>query len=327
MKSGKWGGVVLVVALVVAVCGQSAPADELITPDTIIFNFDTHLGFCDPDFWSFFGYPTTDFGATVDDSEDGHAAFTAGDWTGCDLTYGPAACRFLGAKHGDGRLCCGQPLCGGSGSGIEDANLDLSLGTGLTLRVLLLLIEGGTPGVRLQFELVDSNGLGPGRADTTAVVPRELLDALNKPYVNRAPRLNGDQQWQTITVWFDGLDWSADKSAIAGTNGLDLSDIVGFKTIWRRGASSVGKNRIVFDQITLIDDPPVLWADDDGDGDVDLKDVAKYQRCFDHDPAVDTECARMDANFDEAIDLDDLLNVEECLAGPGVTGGFVPWCY
>ena len=302
-----------------------AVADTLITPGTVIFDMDTHLGYCDPDYWSFFGYPTVDFGATEFLSEDGHAAFTKGNWSWCDLTYGPSACKFLGSKHGDGRICCGQPLCGGLGSGVDDADLDLSLGTGLTMRVLLDLSDGGTAGVRLQFELVDSDG--GSSADTVAVVPRELADGLEKPYVNRAPVLADDGLWHTITIWFDGLDWAYDKSAVAGTEGLDLEDIRGLKMIWRRGEDSAGPNTIVFDEITLTDETPVLWADDDADGDVDLADFARFQVCFGADPAVMTDCARMDANFDKAIDIDDLLNFGECHQGPAALTEYLPWCY
>ena len=88
---------------------SSARAGEVIAPGTVIFDMDTHTEFCDPDFWSFFGYPTVDFGSNGADSEDGTAVFTSGDWTSCDLVYGPSACQFLGAKHGGGRLCCANP--------------------------------------------------------------------------------------------------------------------------------------------------------------------------------------------------------------------------
>jgi hypothetical protein len=51
-----------------------------LLPTGVIFDMDTHTEFCDPDFWSFFGFPTVDFGSNGADSEDGSAVFTMGDW-------------------------------------------------------------------------------------------------------------------------------------------------------------------------------------------------------------------------------------------------------
>jgi hypothetical protein len=247
------------------------------------------------------------------------------------------ACNFLGAKHGDGRLCCGQPLCGGLGSGVRDADHNLTQGTGVTFRALLLLPDGGQPGIRAQFQLVDSNGLPTKDTDTVAVVPQGVP---GKPWIDRVPPLVGDEQWHTYTVWFEGLDSSFSAAAIAGTSPLDYTDISGYKIIFRRGETTAGKNKVVFDEITLIDGPPQLWADHDSDGDVDLADYAELQRCYGQDPTVNTACARWDANFDTVVDenpgspdandvinADDLLNFQECFEGPGATGGFFPWCY
>ncbi len=334
-RRSSWGFVIVAGLPVVWAVGPAFGAGQLVVPGTVIFDMDTHTEFCDPDYWSFFGYPTVDFGSNGVDSEDGHAVFTAGNWTWCDLTYGPMACKFLGSKHGGGRMCCGQPLCGGLGSGVRDADLDLSLGTGITLRTRLILVGEGTPGVRLQFELADTNGLAPydpsipdwriQAPDTTAVLPFSIP---GKPYINRCPPLNGDGTWETITVWFDGLDSSYDAAAVAGVDPLDLTDINAFKTIWRRDMeTSAGGNKIVFDEITLVDDPPVLWADDDGDGDVDLEDFVKLQVCFGADLEVEPECKPVDANYDAAVDMDDVFNFQECLQGPDVTTGFAAWCY
>lgn len=313
-----------------------ARAGQPVTPGTVIFDMDTHLGYCDPDYFSFFGYPTTDFGSNGADAEDGHAVFTAGNWTNCDLVYGSGSCQFLGSKHGGGRLCCGQPLCGGLGSGVRDADLDLSQGTGITMRVLLKLpTTESLPGVRLQFQLADTNGnaaaLDP---DTTAVMPRAIP---GKPFINRSIPLADDEQWHTYTIWFKGLDWSFDASAVAGLDPLTFDNINAVRPLWRRGTAEYegGSNVIVFDEITLIDDPPVLWADADGDGDVDVEDFAAFQKCFGLPPTGD--CERMDANYDsrvpdldasnDVVNIDDLQNFLECLQGPGVTTEFPSWCY
>ena len=302
---------------------SSAWATNQVAPGTVIFDFDTHTEFCDPDYWSFFGEPTVDFGSTGVHSEDSHAVFTKGDWTACDLRLGEPSCRFLGSRYGGGRML-NQPLCGGPGgpgSGVADADLDLSLGTGVTFRVLLDLSNGqGTEGVRAQFQLIDSNGV----ARTTAVVPRQINA---RPWVNRAYPLKPGE-WTTITVWFDGLDSSWDVGAVAGNPaGLDIFDIWAFRLMWRRGATSSGKNLIAFDEITPIDDPPVLWADSDGDSDVDLDDFAWFQQCFGADPTVEALCRPLDANYDLLIDYNDMANFDDCMEGPGVTGGFFPWCY
>jgi hypothetical protein len=310
--------------------GVPAFAGDPIEPG-VIFGFDTHTEFCDPDYWSFFGNPTTDFGSNGT-SPDGHAVFTTGNWTTCDAIYGFSNCQFLGSKHGGGRMCCGQPLCGGLGSGIDDADLNLSLGTGLTMMVKLVLPEGdnppasaGTPGVRLQAQLVDTDFYGSPGTCTTAVVPGR--NVVGRPYVNRMYPLSGEQEWETITIWFAGLDWSWDAAAIAGINGFDISDIYQMKLIWRRGATSMNRNQIIFDQITLIDDPPVLWADADQDQDVDLTDFSALQECYGADLEVSTYCVNLDADRDGDIDGNDYLNFNDCNLGPDVTAGFYPWCY
>lgn len=314
-----WGLSVAIVAL----AALTVQAGQPVAPGTVIFDMDTNLGFCDPDFWSFFGNPLTDFGSNGSDAEDGHAIQAIGDWTVCDLVYGEPGCQFIGAKHGGGRIN-GQPLCQPLGSGVRDADLDLSAGTGITIRVLLQTPDFGQPGVRLQFQLADTNGLVDSLdPDTTAVVPRSIA---GKPWINRTPPLKVDQ-WQTYTFWFAGLDSSFDASAIAGLDPLDLTNINAVRTIFRRGPTSEGKNKIVFDEITLIDDPPVLWADRDADFDVDVDDFAAFQRCFGADPTVDETCAPLDANYDDVIDINDFYNFTECLQGPGVTTGFRTWCY
>ncbi|MBN1513476.1 MAG: hypothetical protein JXB13_15780 [Phycisphaerae bacterium] len=296
----------------------------------IIFDFDTHTEYCDPDYWSFFGYPTTDFGSNGT-SPDRQAVSTTGNWTTCDAQYGFSNCQFLGSKHGGGRIL-NQPLCQPYGSGIEDADLNLSLGTGITMMVKLVLPEGdnppasaGTPGVRLQFQLVDTDFPGNPGACTTAVLPGR--NVLGRPYVNRMYPLSGEQEWETITIWFAGLDWSWDAAAIAGIDGFDISDICSMKCIWRRGDTSSNRNTIIFDEITLIDDPPVLWADADLDQDVDLTDFAMLQECFGADLAEWTDCLNLDANRDGEIGEADYLNFNDCMLGSDVTTGFYPWCY
>jgi len=296
----------------------------------VLFGFDTHTEFCDPDYWSFFGNPTTDFGSNGS-SPDGHAVYTIGNWTTCDAQHGFSGCQFLGSKYGGGRIS-GQPLCAPYGSGVENADLNLTLGTGITMMVKLELPQGdyppataGTPGVRLQFQLVDGDFPGQPEACTTAVVPGR--NVVGRPYVNRMYPLNPNEEWETITIWFAGLDWAWDAAAIAGVNGLDLSDIYSVKCLWRRGSTSSNRNKIVFDQITLIDDPPVLWADSDQDQDVDLADFAMLQQCFGADLSEQVECVNLDANRDGEIDEADYLNFNDCMRGSDVTTGFYPWCY
>lgn len=320
-----WRRLGVVGALAALGCAAPVRAGEQILPGTVIFNMDTHTEYCDPDYWSFFGYPTVDFGSNGADSEDGHAVSTTANWTSCDAVYGPSLCGFVGSKHGGGRLCCGQPLCGGLGSGVRHADDDLSLGTGITMRARLVLIDDGQPGARINFQLADTNGTpGVTGDDTLAVVPRSIP---GKPWINRTPPLAGDDQWHTYTFWFEGMDRSFDAAAQAGADPLDLTDINAYKFVFRRGATTSGGNKFVFDQITLIDDVPVLWADRDSDGDVDLDDYGYFQGCFGQDPAQNAACAPLDANYDGLIDVVDLRNFQECLEGPGVTSGFFPWCY
>jgi len=242
-----------------------APVVAQVAPGTIIYDFDTGTNafVCDPDDWTFFGNPTTDFGSTLD-VEDGHGVFHAGDWTFCEQLLPPESCQFMGSIIGIERACQGQPV------GIPDANLDLSLGTGLSVRVFLNLDVGvgGTEGARLSLELEDDDG-------TNAVVPGIIPD---KTYVNRMHPLT--DEWETVTFHFAGLDTGIDDAAITGgTPGLDLANINKVKLLWRRfGAQDI--NVFLFDNITLVDSEPRLWADNNDDDDVDLADYAEFQRCF-----------------------------------------------
>lgn len=244
----------------------AATAFAQVPVGTVIYDFDTGTtGFvCDPDDWTFFGNPTTDFGSTVD-VEDGHGVFHAGDWTLCEQLNPPSACQFMGSIIGIIRPCTtGQTV------GVADADLDLSLGTGLSVRVRVDWSSGfgGTPGARVSLELRDDDG-------TNAVVPGLLPP---KPYVNRMIPLT--EQWVTLTFPFAGLDFANDDAAeVGGVPGLDLANINDVKLLWRRfGAED--QNVFLFDNITLVGDAPKLWADADDDGDVGLDDYAALQRCF-----------------------------------------------
>jgi len=262
MKPTSTGSIAVMVLLAWAVFAP--PVFGQIAPGTIIYDFDTGTNsfVCDPDDWTFFGNPTTDFGSLTE-VEDGHGVFHAGDWTLCDQFLPPSSCQFMGSIIGIERPCLGQPV------GIPDANLDLSLGTGLSVRVFLDLSNGigGTEGARYSLELEDDDG-------TNAVVPGLVS---SKPYVNRMHPLT--DEWETVTFHFAGLDTTIDDAAIAGTNGLNLESINKVKLLWRRfGAQDI--NVFLFDNITLVDSAPQLWADHDDDGDVDLANYAEFQRCF-----------------------------------------------
>ncbi|GJM26441.1 MAG: hypothetical protein DHS20C16_28560 [Phycisphaerae bacterium] len=306
-----------------------------ILPGEVIYSFDTNTNGCNPDEWNFFGSPTTDFGAdkTV---EDGNGAFHSGDWT---LQGGP----FLGHGVGIGPFPPGQPLCPPTGSGTCDINLDLTQGTGITMRVRLELPPGdfppatqGTAGVRMQFELVDSNGLSefvcpafgeapsdpPG--DTVAVVPWNVQD---HPWVDRRFEPGDQEEWETVTIYFDQLDAGFDDGAVAGLDGiLELDKISAIRVLWWPGDETQFINTLQFDDIRLIDDMPVLWGDTEGDGDIDLLSYAEFQIC-----AGETEltepCRHFDADTDGDIDADDLNNLSDCLLGPFANSDFFPWCY
>lgn len=254
------------IGVTLAASAISSTASAQIPVGTVIYDFDTGTsGFvCDPDDWTFFGNPTTDFGSTVD-VEDGHGVFHSGDWTLCEQFNPPSACQFMGSLIGIVRPCTtGQTV------GVLDANIDLSLGTGLSIRVRGDWTSGfgGTPGARLSLELRDDDG-------TNAVVPG-LLPA--KPYVNRMVPVT--EEWVTLQFPFVGLDFANDDAAEVGSvPGLDLANINDVKLLWRRfGAQD--QNIFLFDNVTLVGDAPKLWADADGDGDVALDDYAAYQRCF-----------------------------------------------
>lgn len=240
------------------------------TPGEVIYDFTTNGFVCDPDDWNFFGPITTDFGWEPD-VEDGSGAFQAGNWT---LGSGWG----MGAAIGVGPFL-GQPLCGSLPAGTDDADLDLTLGTGISMRLLLTLPPGdfppateGQPGVRTQFQLFDSDG-------TVAVTPG-LIPAL--PYVNRM--YPAPTQWQTVVFPFAGLDWTTDDAAVAGAvPGLNLGDIQAVQIIWRPGATSEWSNVLHFDEITLLGETLDPWADHDHDGDVDLEDFKALQDCYGSD--------------------------------------------
>jgi len=331
-------------------------ADQVIAVGGVMFDFDTNvdtsgLG-CAPDDWNFFRNPTVDFGANTN-GPDGHVAFQQSDWTECDFFL--FGCDFMGSGVGIGPFPPGQPLCPPTGSGIADISMDLSAGTGVTIEVALDLLDGanppltrGTEGVRLQFQFVESNGLYTPATqalpavdnDPVTVTPRSVP---GRPWVNRAPPIstNGPTPtngFATYTFHFAGFDNGFDDDAVASTsNGLgmfDFGNVRAIKLIWRRppgvgGGQSpvVNGNLIRWDNITLIDTPAVLWADDDIDGDVDLADFQLLQQCAGADLAARPECVPVDANFDGVIDEDDVANFGDCMQGPGIATDFFPWCY
>ncbi|MFQ5489119.1 MAG: hypothetical protein ACE5GE_00240 [Phycisphaerae bacterium] len=321
-------GIAMVVATAVLTVGGVRQAHAQVPVGTVLFDFDINSNGCDPDNWNFFGTPTTDFGADPSGtgvvSEDGNGAFHTGDWL---VPGGP----FLGHGVGIGPFPPGQPLCGPQGSGIADINLDLSQGTGISMRVMLELPPGdfppatqGTPGVRMQFQLIDSDPPpAPDDGDTVAVVPADIP---GKPWIDRRFQPNGLEQWETVTIHFAALDDGFDNDAVAGNDPLNLADIKAIRMIWRPGPTSQNVNIIHFDEITLIGTPPVLWADKDSDNDVDLGDFRVLQNCF---PGVPTDvgCASLDANRNAAFDDLDTANFNECLQGPGNNASFPSWCY
>ena len=272
--TGKMRDVAVLAGVVVLLVCVPRLAAQPVPPDTILYDFSINTNGCDPDYWNFFGPPVDcgDFGPD-EDAEDGHGAFVAGDWTECSPGWGMAGGIGMGPIFG-------QPKCGIEGGGTDDADLDLSLGTGISMRLRLELPPGdfppataGKPGVRLQFEMVDKDGDG-----TRAVIPGFIT---GKPWVNRMFPPNEDETWQTVTIYFAGLDWANDAAAVAGvTPGLDISDIQQIQMTFRPGDTSENANVLHWDELTLIDTPPRLWADADTDGDVDLSDVAAFQRCF-----------------------------------------------
>lgn len=283
---------------------------EQVFPGEVIYGFDAIVNSCYPDHWTFFGHPQTDFGFN-EDAEDGAGAFQAVDWLGCDL-QGQLQCQWAGS--GVGLAVFTHPHC--DPGGVDNANLDLSLGTGITIRVKnnIEVGFGGDLGARVTLEMVDGDG-------TQAVTPRNVLD---NPAVNRAPLLADD--WETLTFYFAGLDSAFDNdSAVTGAvPGLDLANIKEIKLLWRRYDGD-GVNVFEFDEITLIDDVPVSWADADLDGDVDCHDLAVRQLCA--GGLVEGVCAPFDADDDDDIDGDDFSVWADTMIGPDVTTDFFPWAY
>ena len=293
-------------ALVVAALAQPVQ----IQPGQVIYNFDAGGNTCYPDDWTFFGYPQTDFGWDPA-AEDGGGAYQAVDWTACDV-YGYPQCIWAGSAIGVGIF--NHPQC--TPGGVPDANLDLSLGTGITIRIKNKIDQppGGTLGARLQLQLTDSDG-------TNAVIPRHIVANAG---VDRMPLLSDN--WTTYTFYFKGLDWAWDiDDAVAGTvPGLHLGHIQSIKLIWRRMLAS-DVNVFEFDNITLINSAPMLWPDANSDGDVDLGDFASFQACY--GGVALGQCARFDADSSGLIDFNDFMMWKDCQQGPNVTTDFYPWAY
>ncbi len=63
---------------------------------------------------------------------------------------------------------------------------------------------------------------------------------------------------------------------------------------------------------------PMQPGDTDGDGDVDLRDLAWFQSCYAGDgaPPADAWCEDFDLDFDGDVDENDLVEVLMCLGGP-----------
>lgn len=310
--------VIAVALAALSISASTARGQTQFLPGDVIYDFfdpnDPNMTTCWPDDWNFFGISQTDFGGDAD-AEDGFGAFQSADWDLCDIIFGPGTigCQWAGCAIGVGPF---PPRPGCEAGGVPDANLDLSLGTGLSIRAKVDTTagSGGTVGARIQLQLVDIDG-------TTAVLPRSIVA---NPAVNRPPRLS--ETWQTYNFLFSSLDWAFDNDdAVAGgVPGLDLTHITQVKLIWRREDAG-GVNAFEFDTITLTDAPIVLWADDDGDGDVDLANFATFQACFGSPPVF--ECGKLDADFDGDIDADDWLVFMDCVQGPDVTTDFFAWCY
>lgn len=291
------------------VVGIGAGGQTTIPAGAIIYDFDDDSNTCYPDGWGFFGYAQTDFGASAL-VEDGKGAFQSVDWTGCDLAGYPS-CTFTGSKVGGGTMH--HPHC--LEGGYADINLDLSLGTGLSVRAYNDITShgGGTLGVRLQFQVVDSDG-------TTAVASTWIV---GKPWINRS--LPVTEEWVTYKCFFKGLDYSFDNgsSAIGTVPGINLNHITSIKLLWRRN-TALGHNVFRFDEITLIDDPVVKWGDADSDGDMDFADFAQLQQCY---GAVQPICTQYDANRDGVVDVNDAQTWNDGFKGPDSAEGFFPWCY
>lgn len=67
----------------------------------------------------------------------------------------------------------------------------------------------------------------------------------------------------------------------------------------------------------------IIWADADGDNDVDQDDFAVFQRCYsgtDHlAPSEDSWCECLDFDGKSAVEASDLTEWEKCATGPGIT--------
>jgi hypothetical protein len=56
--------------------------------------------------------------------------------------------------------------------------------------------------------------------------------------------------------------------------------------------------------------------DGDCDGDLDLRDIATFQRCFSPSVPPDAECVRFDPSGEEGVDLADFAALRAELTGP-----------
>ncbi len=295
------------------VTGLESAGITQVLPGTVLYDFNTNGDFneCYPDDWTFFGYPQTDFGLDRG-AEDGTGAFQAADWTACDMQQLPQ-CVWVGSGIGLGLFEHEHCVPGG----VDDVKLDLSLGTGLSIRmkVNLNVSFGGTEGARVQLQMEDDDG-------TVAVLSRVVS---GHPTVNRAIPVPPD--WTTITIPFAALDsaFDDDDSVAGAIPGLNLSHITRIRLMWRRYEAD-GVNVFEFDKITLVDEAFGPWADRDLNGTVDLADFAVFQGCFEN-PNPPAECAPFDADRDGDVDLDDLPVFMDCMQGPDVAEDYYPWCY